>query len=424
MAIEIFLKENSIDIFIENEIKKSGNDEKVLLSISEHLRNKIKSGKFPKLLENTIRQKYFSLGDNVRVAVRSSATAEDLPDASFAGQQETYLNVQGIESVLNGVRNCYASLWGNRAVSYRLHQGYDQSSVSIAVVIQEMVESEKAGVLFTVNPVSKKENETLINASYGLGESVVSGRVTADSYIVDKNGEIIEVAIGSKETQIIYAEKNTVEVAVCDNDRKKRALNDKEILELIKSCLNIEKHYKMPMDIEWAIKDDEVYILQARAITTLKHSIDSLSEDNLVQKYTKDKKINKSTRKMMSFLLEKMPFAYRVLDFDYFTAINDQKVNILSEVGIVLPRNPIIDDDGIQTFSDTGKRINKNIFKFFKILRNMKDFNSCYHKCKDFMRIYKSKIEKIKCLNFENMTLEECKNFIEDSYIFFTKISI
>lgn len=418
-----FLKENSIDIFIENEIKKSGNDEKVLLSISEHLRNKIKSGKFPKLLENTIRQKYFSLGDNVRVAVRSSATAEDLPDASFAGQQETYLNVQGIESVLNGVRNCYASLWGNRAVSYRLHQGYDQSSVSIAVVIQEMVESEKAGVLFTVNPVSKKENEMLINASYGLGESVVSGRVTADSYIVDKNGEIIEVAIGSKETQFIYAEKNTVEVAVCDNDRKKRALNDKEILELIKSCLNIEKHYKMPMDIEWAIKDDEVYILQARAITTLKHSIDSLSEDNLVQKYTKDKKINKSTRKMMSFLLEKMPFAYRVLDFDYFTAINDQKVNILSEVGIVLPRNPIIDDDGIQTFSDTGKRINKNIFKFFKILRNMKDFNSCYHKCKDFMRIYKSKIEKIKCLNFENMTLEECKNFIEDSYIFLQKLA-
>ena len=98
-----------------------------------------------------------------------------------------------------------------------------------------------------------------INVSYGLGESVVSGRVTADSYIVDKNGEIIEVAIGSKETQIIYGEKNTVEVKVDDNDRKKRALNDTEISELIKSGLKIEKHYKMPMDIEWAIKDDEVY---------------------------------------------------------------------------------------------------------------------------------------------------------------------
>lgn len=112
------------------------------------------------------------------------------------------------DDVLEYVRSCYASLWGNRSVSYRLHQGYDQSSVSIAVVIQEMVESEKAGVLFTVNPVSKKENEIKSVASYGLGESVVSGRVTADSYIVGKNGEIIEVAIGSKETQIIYGEKH------------------------------------------------------------------------------------------------------------------------------------------------------------------------------------------------------------------------
>lgn len=303
-----FLKENSIDIFIENEIKKSGNDEKVLLNVADDFRTKIKSGKFPKLLENAIREKYFNLGDNVRVAVRSSATAEDLPDASFAGQQETYLNVRGLDDVLEQVRSCYASLWGNRSVSYRLHQGYDQSSVSIAVVIQEMVESEKAGVLFTVNPVSKKENEMQINASYGLGESVVSGRVTADSYIVGKNGEIIEVAIGSKETQIIYGEKNTVEVTVDDNDRKKRALNDREISELIKSGLKIEKHYKMPMDIEWAIKDDEVYILQARAITTLKSSTNHISEDSLVQKYTKGKKINKSTREVMSFFFRKNAF--------------------------------------------------------------------------------------------------------------------
>ena len=418
-----FLKENSIDIFIENEIRKSENDEKALLNAADDFRTKIKAGKFPKLLENEIREKYFNLGDNVRVAVRSSATAEDLPDASFAGQQETYLNVRGLDDVLEQVRSCYASLWGNRAVSYRLHQGYGQSSVSIAVVIQEMVESEKAGVLFTVNPVSKKENEMQINASYGLGESVVSGRVTADSYIVDKNGEIIEVAIGSKETQIIYGEKNTVEVKVDDNDRKKRALNDREISELINSGLKIEKHYKMPMDIEWAIKGDEVYILQARAITTLKSSTNHISEDNSVQKYTKGKKINKSTREVMSFFLEKMPFAHRALDFDYLAAINDQKVNILLEGGIVLPRNPIIDDDGIQTFSDAGKRINKNIFKFFKILKNMKDFNGCYHKCKDFMKIYESKIEKIKHLNFENMTLEECKNFMEDSYILLQKLA-
>lgn len=422
-AYRDFLKVNAIDSLIENGIKKSADDEKILLNEAEHFRGKIKSGKFPEQLENAIREKYFNLGNNTRVAVRSSATAEDLPDASFAGQQETYLNVQGIESVLNGVRNCYASLWGNRAVSYRFHQGYDQTSVSIAVVIQEMIESEKSGVLFTVNPVNKKENEMQINASFGLGESVVSGRVTADSYIIDKSGNIIEVNIGSKETQIIYGDKETVEVSVNSDKRKTRALNDREILELMKCGLEIEKHYGMPMDIEWAIKNDIVYILQARAITTLKNSKNDITGNDLIEKYINGKKIKKDTKEVMSFFLEKMPFAHRVLDFDYLMAINDQKVNILSEGGIILPRNPIIDDDGIQTFSDDGKRIGKNIFKFFNILKNMKDFEFCYKKCKDFMNIYEVEIEEIKHLNFENMTLTECGNFLEESYVLLQKLA-
>lgn len=422
-AYRDFLKVNGIDILIENGIKKSVEDERKLLNEAEHFRGKIKSGKFPEQLENAIREKYFNLGNNTRVAVRSSATAEDLPDASFAGQQETYLNVQGIESVLNGVRNCYVSLWGNRAVSYRFHQGYDQTSVSIAVVIQEMIESEKSGVLFTVNPVNKKENEMQINASFGLGESVVSGRVTADSYIIDKSGNIIEVNIGSKETQIIYGDKETVEVSVNSDKRKTRALNDREILELMKCGLEIEKHYGMPMDIEWAIKNDIVYILQARAITTLKNSENDITGNDLIEKYINGKKIKKDTQEVMSFFLEKMPFAHRVLDFDYLMAINDQKVNILSEGGIILPRNPIIDDDGIQTFSDDGKQIGKNIFKFFNILKNMKDFEFCYKKCKDFMNIYEVEIEEIKHLNFENMTLTECGNFLEESYVLLQKLA-
>ena len=422
-AYRDFLKVNGIDILIENGIKKSVEDERKLLNEAEHFRGKIKSGKFPEQLENAIREKYFNLGNNTRVAVRSSATAEDLPDASFAGQQETYLNVQGIESVLNGVRNCYVSLWGNRAVSYRFHQGYDQTSVSIAVVIQEMIESEKSGVLFTVNPVNKKENEMQINASFGLGESVVSGRVTADSYIIDKSGNIIEVNIGSKETQIIYGDKETVEVSVNSDKRKTRALNDREILELMKCGLEIEKHYGMPMDIEWDIKNDIVYILQARAITTLKNSKNDITGNDLIEKYIKGKKIKKDTQEVMSFFLEKMPFAHRVLDFDYLMAINDQKVNILSEGGIILPRNPIIDNDGIQTFSDDGKRIGKNIFKFFNILKNMKDFEFCYKKCKDFMNIYEVEIEEIKHLNFENMTLTECGNFLEESYVLLQKLA-
>ena len=422
-AYRDFLKVNGIDILIENGIKKSVDDERKLLNEAEHFRGKIKSGKFPVMLEHAIKEKYFNLGNNTSVAVRSSATVEDLPDASFAGQQETYLNVQGIENVLNAVRNCYASLWGNRAVSYRFHKGYNQTSVSIAVVIQEMIESEKSGVLFTVNPVNKKENEMQINASFGLGESVVSGRVTADSYIIDKSGKIAQVNIGSKETQIVYGDKETVEVAVSSDKRNTRALNDREILELMKCGLEIEKHYRMPMDIEWAIKNDIIYILQARAITTLKNSENDIIGNDLIEKYTKGKKIKKDTREVMSFFLEKMPSAHRVLEFDYLMAIIDQKVNILSEGGIILPRNPIIDDDGIQTFSDEGKRIGKNIFKIFNILKNMKDFEFCYKKCKDFMNIYETKIEEIKHLNFENMTLMECGNFLEESYTLLQKIA-
>ena len=422
-AYQEFLKENAIDILIENRIQKAGNDENSLLNMADDVREKIKSGKFPEKLENAIKEKYCNLGDNIRVAVRSSATAEDLPDASFAGQQDSFLNVQGIENVLNQVRNCYVSLWGNRAVSYRFHQGYDQNAVSIAVVIQEMVESEKAGVLFTVNPVNRKENEIQINASFGLGESVVSGRVTADSYIVDKAGNIVEMHIGRKETQIIYGDQGTMEVAVSADKRKNRALNDRELSMLIKYGLEIEKHYGIPMDIEWAIQNDVVYILQARAITTLKNTVNNTAEDHFVEKYTKGKKINKSTREIMAFLLEKIPFAHRVLDFDYLTAINDQKMNILLEAGIVLPRNPIIDEDGIQTFSDKGKRINKNIFQFFKLLKEIKDFRACSDKCKDFLKIYEAKIEKMKDLHFENMTLEECKKFMEESYILLQKLA-
>lgn len=422
-AYQEFLKENGIDVLIQNRIQKAGNDENILLNMADDFREKIKSGKFPEKLEKAIREKYCNLGDSIRVAVRSSATMEDLPDASFAGQQDTFLNVQGIENVLNQVRNCYASLWGNRAVSYRFHQGYDQNAVSIAVVVQEMVESEKAGVLFTVNPVNKKEDEMQINASFGLGESVVSGRVTADSYIVDKSGNIVEIHIGSKETQIIYGDQGTMEVAVSADKRKNRALNDRELSMLITYGLEIEKHYGVPMDIEWAIQNDVVYILQARAITTLKNAVNTIAEDHFVEKYTKGKKINKSTREIMAFLLEKIPFAHRVLDFDYLTAINDQKMNILLEGGIVLPRNPIIDDDGIQTFSDRGKRINKNIFQFFRLLREMKDFRACSDKCKDFLKRYQAEIEKMKAFNFENMTLEEGKKFMEESYILLQKLA-
>jgi len=412
-SYKAFLKENGIEEIIRNKLREVSGDEIKLLKAADYFRELIRSGDFSAETKKLIADKYKSLGENIRVAVRSSATAEDLSDASFAGQQESYLNVVGIDEVLLQIRNCYASLWGNRAVSYRFHQGYDQTSVAIAVVVQKMVESEKAGVLFTVNPLSQNTNEIQINASYGLGESVVSGRVTPDSYIVTKTGRLIETTIGSKETKIIYGNKNTVETAVDEDERKKRVLEDNEISGLVDCGLKIEKHYSMPMDIEWAIKDSIIYILQARAITTLKKDT---GEDALIKNYIKGTKPTKSMRKNLAFQLEKMPFAYRVLDYDFIMAINDQKSKIFAEAGIVFDSDPQIDNDGIQTLPKGKKGINKNIFHFFKILKQIKDFDSCASMCKEFMHRYEEEISMLKYKDFENMSLQECREFLEYSY--------
>ena len=411
-AYREFLKENHIDDFIAHGLKQAHTDEHTLPAVAAEFREKITAGHFPAELEKEIRAKYAELGESKRVAVRSSATAEDLPDASFAGQQETYLNVQGINDVLLQIRNCYASLWGERAVSYRLNQGYDQSAVAIAVVIQKMVESEKAGVLFTVNPVTYNKDEMQINASYGLGESVVSGRVTADSYIVNKNGAIREVSIGSKETQIVYADKHTKEEPVSPEKRAARALNDTEIAGLVQAGLKIEKHYGMPMDIEWAIQNNEIYIVQARAITALKNNDD----EERIQAYIKDNKLTKMMKGNMAFQFEKMPFAYRALDFDYMIAINDQKARIFAEGGIIFNSNPKIDDDGIQTLPENKKGFTRHIFHIFTMIKMFKNFEYCAGVCKKFMLHYEKEIELIKSFDFENMSLAECKKFMEHSY--------
>ena len=412
-SYKAFLKENGIEEIIRNELREVSGDEIKLLKAADCFRELIRSGDFSAETKKLIADKYKGLGENIRVAVRSSATAEDLSDASFAGQQASYLNVVGIDDVLLQIRNCYASLWGTRAVSYRFHQGYDQTSLAIAVVVQKMVESEKAGVLFTVNPLSQDANEMQINASYGLGESVVSGRVTPDSYIVDKSGRLLETTIGSKETKIVYGSKDTVEIAVDEEEQKKRVLDDNEISELINCGLKIEKHYGMPMDIEWAVKDGNVYILQARAITTLKKYT---GEDTLIKTYIKGTKPTKSMRKNLAFQLEKMPFAYRVLDYDFIMAINDQKSKIFAEAGIVFDSDPQIDNDGIQTLPKGKKGINKNIFHFFKILKQIKDFDSCAAMCKEFMHRYEEEISMLKYKDFENMSLQECREFLEYSY--------
>ncbi|ACS33545.1 phosphoenolpyruvate synthase [Thermococcus gammatolerans] len=220
--------------------------------------------------------------DAVYVAVRSSATAEDLPEASFAGQQETYLDVYGVEDVIDKVKKCWASLWTARATFYRAKQGFDHSKVYLSAVVQKMVNSEKSGVMFTANPVTNDRNEIMINASWGLGEAVVSGSVTPDEYIVEKGTwKIKEKFIAKKEVMVVRnpeTGKGTVYVKVAEylgpEWVEKQVLTDEQIVEVAKMGAKIEEHYGWPQDIEWAYdKDDgKLYIVQSRPITTLKEA--------------------------------------------------------------------------------------------------------------------------------------------------------
>ena len=218
-----------------------------------------------------IGQAYGSL-DDAPVAVRSSANAEDLPGLSFAGQQETYLNVKGRDEVGAAVRDCWASLWTPQAISYRHQNGIDQGSVAMAVVVQTMVPSQVSGILFTANPATGERSEIIINSSFGLGEAVVSGQVTPDTYIVDKETLCAkDTTIGPKEQQIVADGSQGTRLAdVDEGHRGQSSLTDDMLRELSKTAIDIEKLYDgVPQDIEWAVVGEVLYLLQSRPITNL-----------------------------------------------------------------------------------------------------------------------------------------------------------
>jgi len=214
------------------------------------------------------------------VAVRSSATAEDLPEASFAGQQDTYLNIRGELNVLQHVKACWASLWTTRAMTYRQRQGYDHLMVRAAVVIQSMLDPDTSGVLFTANPVSGNIEEVVLNASWGLGEAIVSGLVTPDTYVIRKDDfAVLSQEKGSKEITILNdGEGGIKEHRTPESQREIYALKDEQVIELTSLGNAIESHYGHPHDIEWAYEGDSCYVLQARPITTLAQDEDQESD--------------------------------------------------------------------------------------------------------------------------------------------------
>ena len=251
------------------------NDTKALQAASEEIKSIINSAPIPEDMILFITEAYNQLcqrvgEDDTDVAIRSSATAEDLPEASFAGQQDTFLHVSGNDEVIEYIRKCWASLFEARAIFYREENDFEHSKVYIAVVVQKMANADKAGVMFTVNP-STGEEIALIEGSWGLGESVVSGDVTPDNYQVDKkNNEIINVTISDKKVMYTNDENGTsIKVDVPEDKRNERVLSDSELLQLTEMGKRVQSHYGEPMDTEWAFENGVLFLLQARPITTL-----------------------------------------------------------------------------------------------------------------------------------------------------------
>ncbi len=299
-AYRYFVEKNGLDAKIRETLSNlNTNDIKQLEAVGQKIRDLITSSVFPQELNDAILSAYKELAfrlqsesENVDVAVRSSATAEDLPDASFAGQQESYLNIVGEHNLLEAIKKAFASLFTNRAISYRVDKNFDHFQVALSVAVQKMARSDRgaSGVMFTLDSDSGFRDVVLINGSWGLGEFVVKGIVNPDEFVVfkptlrDSFDAIISKKMGSKEKKLIYATDGsaaTKEIQTTPNERQMFVLRDDQVLRLARWGVIIEEHYQKAMDIEWAYDsvEDRLYIVQARAETVQsKKNLNSIEE--------------------------------------------------------------------------------------------------------------------------------------------------
>jgi len=268
--------------------KLDPSDTKALQETSARIKDLITEAPMPPEMAEAIEQAYRKLGDG-SVAVRSSATAEDLPEASFAGQQRTFLNVRGEKDVVKAVQGCWASLFEPRAIFYRSQHQFGHLDIAIAVPVQRMVQSHVSGVMFTVEPVTSDKGKIVIEAVFGLGEAIVSGEVTPDLYVVDKKDfQIVEKKIGRQEWQLIRnplrwgarGEAN-IKVTLLPQEQTLQKLADQDVLKLAQLGKQIEDHYNFPQDIEWAREGKDFFIVQTRPVTTMRAREEKLPEIDL-----------------------------------------------------------------------------------------------------------------------------------------------
>ena len=269
-----FIEETGIDEELFEAVDVDVDDSEALAHATERAQQLIRETELPESIREEILAAYDEVGDgSASVAVRSSATAEDLPDASFAGQQETYLNITRA-GLLDRVRDCWASLFTQRAIYYRQEQGFSHEKVNIAVVVQQMVDAEKSGVMFTSHPTTG-DARAIVESAWGLGEAVVSGAVSPDKYVLDReSGDVTEATVATKKVMHVRDEETgeTIERPVPDDKRDERVLSEAELQDLVELGERIEAHYDGPQDVEWAIFEGDIYVLQARPITTIDES--------------------------------------------------------------------------------------------------------------------------------------------------------
>jgi pyruvate,water dikinase len=271
-AYRQFIIKNDLEPIIQEAISQVDVEKpSTLESASRRIIASITQAQIPPEISADIVEAYGDFpGKDPAVAVRSSATAEDLPEASFAGQQESYLNVCGAGQLLEATKKCWASLWTARAISYRLQQGISSEGVALAVVVQLLVPAEVAGILFTANSITGQRNQALINAAWGLGEAIVGGKVTPDTITVNKEtGDVVSYEVADKQVMTVRVNGATEEKAVPETLRTVPALSKEDTQKLMDLGVRIESLYKMPMDIEWTLTDGELAIVQARPITSL-----------------------------------------------------------------------------------------------------------------------------------------------------------
>ena len=288
-----FIEKNDLKPKIKKILSKVDVDNsRQLDKAAKQVQQLIKRAKIPADLAKNIAQAYKKIGKNEYVAIRSSATAEDLPDASFAGQQATFLNIKGEKDVIKYTQLAWASLFEARAIFYRENKGFDHFKVGIAVPIQKMVQSDVSGIMFSINPVNNDSDTVIVEAVWGLGETIVQGMVTPDHYVVKKKKwEISKVQKVKQTKEMVRKLGKTRVFPVPITRQNKRKLSDDQIVALAKLAVKLQEHYNVPQDIEWAVENGHIYIVQTRPITTMKAVEDRQALDASVQRLLSDMKV-------------------------------------------------------------------------------------------------------------------------------------